>query len=300
MVFLGTSLVAALSACGDNAGPTNECASNKDDCVDGATCTDTDESFTCACVAGYSGDGKASGTGCANLNECALDSDDCVASATCVDNDGAFTCDCGAGYTGDGRNAGSGCADVDECSATAAVCDVATSVCLNLAGSYQCRSMYAPSPFQNRVYRIDPVTYQVLATLEPTMEGEAPSGCVGFAEDPTDHAIYAVLKLTAGRVLARFDAVAATYTLVAPLDDRYASITFDSTGQLYGIVGNGGTNPETLYRLDKATGTSTLVRALGAGADGEVIAYNPDDGKIYHWSGGTSFYESISWWTPTR
>jgi IPT/TIG domain len=36
------------------------------------------------------------------------------------------------------------------------------------------------------------------------------------------------------------------------------------------------------------------VRALGAGADGEAIAFNPDDGKIYHWSGGTSFFESVS------
>lgn len=295
---LAAALAVSLIACGDDSGPTDECAKNKDDCVDGATCTDTAESFTCTCAQGFTGDGRTSGTGCANLDECALGTDDCVESASCADNDGSYSCGCAQGFAGDGRASGSGCADVDECSASTAVCDSTTSVCANLEGSYQCRSLYAPSPFQNHVYRIDPVTYQVLETIDPTMEGETPTGCVAFAEDPTDGAVYAVVKLTTGRVLARFDAASAVYTQIAALDDRYASITFDSAGQLYAVTGNGATTPETLFRLDKASGAASLVRALGAGADGEVIAYNPEDGKLYHWSGGTSFYETISLTDP--
>ncbi|MGK7874075.1 MAG: hypothetical protein AB4426_12405 [Xenococcaceae cyanobacterium] len=31
--------------------------------------------------------------------------------------------------------------------------------------------------------------------------------------------------------------------------------------------------------------TPTFVTALGNGSDGEAIAFNPDDGLIYHWSG---------------
>jgi hypothetical protein len=169
---------------------------------------------------------------------------------------------------------------------------------LNLDGAFECRGLYAPSPFQNRVYRLDPVTLATLETLVPALPDQVISGANAFAEDPTTRALYAVLKLPDGRYLARFDAVAAAYTLVAPLTDRFASIAFDTAGQLFGVTGNGAAAPETLYRLDKVTGEATLLRALGAGADGEVIQYNPDDGLLYHWSGGTSFFEAISMTEP--
>jgi Calcium-binding EGF domain/EGF domain len=283
-----------LGACGDDGGG-DPC--DRDDCVEGASCAASGKAFTCSCAAGYTGDGKASGTGCANIDECAAGTDDCAAAAACTDSDGAFACACGAGFSGDGRSGGTGCADVDECGASTAPCDSAAT-CRNLEGSFQCLGLYAPSPFRNLVYRLDPVTLATLETRVPALENEVVSGNVSFAEDPTDRAIYAVVKIAAGRALARFDATSSAYALVAPLADRFASITFDSAGQLYGVTGNGGTAPETLYKLDKVTGEATLVRALGAGGDGEAIQYNPDDGKIYHWSGGTSFFEAITMTEP--
>ena len=36
----------------------DECADNKHDCDSNATCTDTEESFTCKCNNGYTGNGK--------------------------------------------------------------------------------------------------------------------------------------------------------------------------------------------------------------------------------------------------
>lgn len=290
-----------LGACGDDSPRLSPCERNTDDCVAGATCNPTTgaETFSCSCPSGFTGDGETFGTGCANIDECAAGTDDCFdgAAALCTDSEGSFSCSCVAGYTGDGTASG-GCTDTDECSAAAAPCDSAA-VCSNLEGSFECRGLYAPSPFRNRVYRLDPVTLSTLETLVPTIAEGPISGAVSFSEDPTDRRLYAVVKLATGRTLAHFDPSAKTYTAIAPLAHRFASIAFDSAGQLFGVTGNGsGPMPETLYSLDKATGEATLLRFLGAGADGEVIAFNPEDGLLYHWSGGTSFFEAITMTDP--
>merc|ERR1712224_958469 len=70
----------------------NNCGAN-------AACTNTAGSFTCACVAGYKGDG----TSCADVDECASDNlNNCGANAACTNIAGSFTCTCNVGYEGDG------------------------------------------------------------------------------------------------------------------------------------------------------------------------------------------------------
>lgn len=84
---------------------TNECVAESDACDANATCSDTPLSFSCACNAGYSGDGRS----CADVDECAGETDNCDANATCSNSAGSFSCACNAGYSGDGRT----CVDVD-------------------------------------------------------------------------------------------------------------------------------------------------------------------------------------------
>jgi RHS repeat-associated protein len=66
-------------------------------------------------------------------------------------------------------------------------------------------------------------------------------------------------------------------------------------GGSYGGLG-GGTSitPETLYTTNKEDGSLTPFLPLGAGDSGEAIAFNPDDGRLYHASGfQNQIFESI-------
>jgi hypothetical protein len=97
--MLTASVALAVGACGDDGsnGSADPCAALT--CGANAACaTAVDGSASCACDAGYSGDG----TSCADIDECATSADDCDANATCSNTAGAFTCGCNDGYTGDG------------------------------------------------------------------------------------------------------------------------------------------------------------------------------------------------------
>ena len=101
----------------------DECADAKlNDCDANAACTDTALGFTCACKAGFSGDGKA----CKDVDECAdAKLNTCDANAACTNTAGAFTCACNAGYAGDGKaccpdpDADTVCTADDNCPAVA-------------------------------------------------------------------------------------------------------------------------------------------------------------------------------------
>ncbi|MBK8981830.1 MAG: T9SS type A sorting domain-containing protein [Ignavibacteria bacterium] len=66
---------------------------------------------------------------------------------------------------------------------------------------------------------------------------------------------------------------------------------------MYAMGGNGGgAVAERLYSVNLSTAATTfLAGPFSLEVDGEVIAYNYDDGHIYHWSGnGTALMEKIN------
>lgn len=114
----------------------DECLANLDDCVAQARCSDPSAAagnFECPCIAGYVGDGRASGTGCADVDECALDEDNCALQATCTNTVGSYTCACNAGFGGDGET----CVDKDECLNGSNDCSPFAD-CANTEGSFNC------------------------------------------------------------------------------------------------------------------------------------------------------------------
>lgn len=275
-----------------DAPPTDPC----EGCVALAACSVA--APTCACPAGYEGDGTTSGTGCQNIDECAAGTDTCVDGiASCHDTDGGFACACPAGYEGDGYTSGTGCQDIDECAAGSANCDFAT--CTNTPGTFTCTGIYGASPFKNMLVRIDPATMTPVDIYAFTLAGSTVNGINGLAKDPTTGTVYAIAKLSGSRRLCTVDITTGVLTPIGDLSDRFASIAFRGDGQLFGVTGNGAAVPETLYTIDKASAASTFVVTLGNGGDGEAIAYNPDDDHFYHWSGnGTPVFEKFPAMAP--
>uniref|UniRef100_A0A0G4GSQ9 EGF-like domain-containing protein n=1 Tax=Chromera velia CCMP2878 TaxID=1169474 RepID=A0A0G4GSQ9_9ALVE len=78
----------------------DECTLNTHNCGGNATCTDTTDSFTCACNSGFTGNG----TDCSDIDECSTSVHDCHANSTCNDTVGSFECLCNDGWTGNGVN----------------------------------------------------------------------------------------------------------------------------------------------------------------------------------------------------
>jgi len=108
----------------------DECAQVTHNCNENAECTNTDAGFTCACKAGYQGDG----INCQDINECAQGTDNCNENSDCTNTDGGFTCACKDGYRGDGVDI---CQDINECTDGTHTCDIHAD-CKNTEGGVTC------------------------------------------------------------------------------------------------------------------------------------------------------------------
>jgi hypothetical protein len=167
--------------------------------------------------------------------------------------------------------------------------------------------LYGSSPFQDSLWTVDTTNFSIINRQGPTLAGFTITGMNGLAYDPTTYETYIIMKVSGvtGRVLGKIDFSTGVCTQIGNLGQNFSSIVFDETGQLWGATGNGSTNSETLYKIDKTTAVITLMYAMGNGADGEVLLYNRDDNFMYHWSGNsTMVYEkwplSNLTYTPTN
>ncbi len=162
--------------------------------------------------------------------------------------------------------------------------------------------LYSVSPYDPILYRHNP-DYTAAVTHTIMVSGFNVSGANGMAVHPLTDEVYVLLKLqgVTGRMLGTIDLTTGEAITIGNLGDNFAGIAFDNNGTLYGVTGDGANVSESFYSINTATATPTFLRALGGGSDGEAIAYNPDDGLMYHTSGRdtNSVWESIDLATLT-
>jgi hypothetical protein len=125
------------------------------------------------------------------------------------------------------------------------------------------------------------------ASVAMSLAGRTVIGATGLARNPQTGDLYALLKLqgTSFVRLVALDEYTGVATDIGDTGHRFAGMAFATDGTLYAVTGDGDGVPESLFTLSTADGSATLVVELGAGSDGETLAFNPDNGLLYHASG---------------
>lgn len=150
------------------------------------------------------------------------------------------------------------------------------------------QNYYAVSPNSDTLYNISVTTGAYSNEGKIEYDNGTYSGFTGMARDPLSPDIYVIVKKSGGiSELAKFNSTMDSVLNIGTLSDKFAGLTFNSNGLLYGITGFGANvNPSTLYTINTSTAASTLVVDLSStSTDGEAIAFNSSDGLIYRFTG---------------
>ncbi|MCB0727558.1 MAG: T9SS type A sorting domain-containing protein [Ignavibacteriae bacterium] len=149
------------------------------------------------------------------------------------------------------------------------------------------------SSFQPIVNRYVDGTWAIVSSSTVTLPGFNVRGVNAITWNSDDLLFYAIVRVdpNPSRRLVRINPVNGVCTDIGPLAGNFSSLTYNSTtGILYTIGGAGsGAYAERIYSLNINTAAATFLGGpYSVGSDGEVIAFNYDDGYIYHWSGNVT------------
>jgi hypothetical protein len=171
---------------------------------------------------------------------------------------------------------------------------VAAIVALGELPAQAASALYSISSNDNVLRRIDPATGATISGVPITLEGETVLAGNGLAAHPQTGRLFALVQLDGQpgqRQLVTVDPLTGVAASIGNTTGQFAGLAFLSDGTLLGVTGDcnrcaaAPLQPETLFTLDQATGAPTLFQPLGNGDDGEAIAFDPDDGFLYHASG---------------
>ncbi|MDA7762958.1 hypothetical protein OAM07_05710 [Crocinitomicaceae bacterium] len=119
-------------------------------------------------------------------------------------------------------------------------------------------------------------------------------GFTGMAMDQVNSNVYVVAKSQGGsRFLAKLDLATSLANKIGDLADKISSISFSGDGSLYGITGDGGSNPNRLYSIDLTNAELTEKADLSGDQDndGEALAFNTSDDFMYRMAGEEFLYK---------
>ncbi len=152
----------------------------------------------------------------------------------------------------------------------------------------QAQTVFSVSPDDAELRTVDPTTGATLSMVTMTLGGNPIAGANGVAQHPVTGQIWVVTgggRGSTSRQLATVDPTTGVLTAVGNPGVALAGLAFDCAGNLYGISGDGANPAEAAFVLSQSTGAATLLTRLSRGDDGEVIAFNPITGRLFHGSG---------------
>ena len=173
-----------------------------------------------------------------------------------------------------------------------------------------------------RLVKFNPSNGDTIYTRILTYNDNPINSGFGLAAHPGTQDVYILFGNQQNRLIGTVDVLTGEITYLGDLNDHFAAITFDCNGNLFGVTGEGGDNPETLYSGFSCIPTPTtnactitpnpggscpfclgkVSLTLGNGGSGEAIAFNSNDNLIYHVSGGSDgseVFETINPFTNT-
>lgn len=167
------------------------------------------------------------------------------------------------------------------------------------AGAAHGQTLYTVTANENFLRTVDPNTAETLSDIELTVAGDTVTGGNGLATHPFTNQLYGAVKLdsapAAERFLVTINPGTGQATVIGNTGIPIAGMAFDCRGRLYAVSGDGGDQPETLYRIDTQNGTPTMLSELGNGDDGEALGFSPaTPGLLYHASGHSGDWDPNS------
>lgn len=112
------------------------------------------------------------------------------------------------------------------------------------------------------------------------------NACNGMAQDPTDLQWYAIMRNgdTGDRTLTTVDVTTGVVNSVGAFltggSDQFASMAFDSSGQLFIASSNQHNFPDNLFSVDKTNANTTLLCDLQSAQSINRLAYNWDSDQL--------------------
>jgi len=147
------------------------------------------------------------------------------------------------------------------------------------------------SVWDARLRRVDLESGRTLWCVPISMAGATVTGATGLAQNPADGRLFALLTVSGVETtrLATVDPLTGVARRIGDTGKFLEDIAFvgnASGATLYGVSADDApVTPEWLFAIDPGDASLTPIMALGDGTDGESIAFNPLDGRVYHASG---------------